>query len=781
MEQSRSTTTPTTALPTLSQAYFDELTASVRGDVYRRGDNRFQEHTHLFNGNILNMSQAVVLPLDAQDVSKVIIFCNKHGLSPSVKAGGYGTGGWAINGDVVIDLSKIQDIDIEPPQRGGEGYTSLRDTALSIDKGKARVGEPVPDLSGPASRQNLLEGDAEQGAFGRANDIPIAWLYGAASPVVANFLHGPALPPDNFGEEPRRPPVSRPGLSIDNGTLLASTPPAGESINSHTEDSSVSLIHGSGSRDGTSVGSSAPSPHFTTTWSTHAMAPASSSMSPSRQPDSTLSASAVGSPFAWAEPFETAPSRPDPFAYIDNAEPPMFGVSLTSPPASTATAWGADAALLAHPLFAGDVPSYLTRPVAPHTHAYVSFGAGARQKDVDLFTASHPLDGGSVPYHVPFSAHPVGASVMLLGGFGFLSRLHGLSIDNLVEAEVVLADGSIVFVNEKEHPDLWWGLRGCGSAFCIATRYKARAYPVPVVFAGNLIYRFHRATAPSLLRHFRDCVKGAPRELYANVLLTAGPVDKDSLVVIQMCYVGPKEQGLEYLQALSSWTGERCLLNEVHEKTFLSQQDSVAQVLRGRRGNQWFIRSALISSLPDEVINKTVLEFADTPVGCTWLFELAGGAIADYEGTCVPKAQRQAAFTIAALHQWEMGVDDPRCVSSAEDVRSLHHTSWHLTDDDALLFILPLLDKQWLRETIKSVACGGAFPSFLGRHELPARVAASFGENWERLVSLKKDYDPNCLFKNTFWPLDKDGREMDPSEHEPPEPEFREVSQSKDL
>jgi len=129
--------------------------------------------------------------------------------------------------------------------------------------------------------------------------------------------------------------------------------------------------------------------------------------------------------------------------------------------------------------------------------------------------------------------------------------------------------------------------------------------------------RFHRATAPSLLRHFRDCVKGAPRELYANVLLTAGPVDKDSLVVIQMCYVGPKEQGLEYLQALSSWSGERCELNEVHEKTFLSQQDSVAQVLRGKRGNQWFIRSALISSLPDEVINKTVLEFADTPVGCS--------------------------------------------------------------------------------------------------------------------------------------------------------------------
>jgi len=94
--------------------------------------------------------------------------------------------------------------------------------------------------------------------------------------------------------------------------------------------------------------------------------------------------------------------------------------------------------------------------------------------------------------------------------------------------------------------------------------------------------RFHRATAPSLIKHFRDCVKQAPRELYANLLLTAGPADQDSLVVIQMCYIGPKEKGLEYLQAISSWDGESCLLNEVNEKAFLNQQDSVAQVLRAK-------------------------------------------------------------------------------------------------------------------------------------------------------------------------------------------------------
>lgn len=77
-------------------------------------------------------------------------------------------------------------------------------------------------------------------------------------------------------------------------------------------------------------------------------------------------------------------------------------------------------------------------------------------------------------------------------------------------------------------------------------------------------------------------MKGAPRELYANVLFTAGPADKDSVVVVQICYVGAREKGQAFLQTMSSWDGERCLLNEVDEKSFLHQQDSVAQILRGK-------------------------------------------------------------------------------------------------------------------------------------------------------------------------------------------------------
>jgi hypothetical protein len=160
-------------------------------------------------------------------------------------------------------------------------------------------------------------------------------------------------------------------------------------------------------------------------------------------------------------------------------------------------------------------------------------------------------------------------------------------------------------------------------------------------------------------------------------------------------------------------------------------------------GRQWFIRSTLITSLPDDIINQTVLQFADTPVGCTWLFELAGGVIGDFEETCVPKSQRESAFTVAALHQWEMGTDDPRCVESAEN---------------------------WIYETLKPVTAGGPFPSFLGRREPPERTIASFGNNWERLCEIKRKYDPGCLFKSTFWPFDAAGKRMGPGRDEPATP-----------
>ncbi|KAJ3758077.1 hypothetical protein EV360DRAFT_44718 [Lentinula raphanica] len=685
-----------TERPILTKELLDELKSSVRGQVYEKGNPNFAEYTVMFNGNVETLGQVVVCPLDAADVSKIILFCRSHSFSPSVKAGGFGTAGWAVGGDVIIDLSRISDADIETPNEENK-FTSIRDMAPSNSKGKKPENTPATN-AGKRRRE-----DDEQ-----------LRTYHAASGTVASFLQGPSrsdMPPPNLR---RRLNENAEG-----------TPPDA-SAGSDTRGVVIQTVSALGPRPDT--GTSTVAVRRGNTESTFV--------------DSTDSSN--------------APFNADPFGYLEGHNRSSYSGRSTMQSTSRTLygSWGSglisagsSVAVTATPSVLHSIPSQIQ---AIHPHAYVTFGAGMRQKEIDTFTANNPLrarsiSGGqdTVPYHVPFAAHPAGSSIMLLGGFGFLGRLYGLSIDNLVEVEMVLADGRIVIVNEEEYADLWWALRGAGPAFGIATRYKAKAYPIPVVFAGNLIYRFHKDTAASLIKHFRDCIKNAPRELYANVLLTAGPAGKDSLVVIQMCYVGSREKGQEYLAVLASWDGEKCLLNEVNEKSFLHQQDSVAQILRGKAGRQWFIRSTLITSLPDDIIAQTVLKFDDTPIGCTWLFELAGGAISDFENTCIPKSQRETLFTVAALHQWDMGINDPRCITTAED---------------------------WIAETLKPVRTGGPFPSFLGRHEAPSRTISSFGSNWDRLKELKNIYDPTNLFRNSLWPLDAKGNIVEASTHEPPTP-----------
>jgi hypothetical protein len=145
------------------------------------------------------------------------------------------------------------------------------------------------------------------------------------------------------------------------------------------------------------------------------------------------------------------------------------------------------------------------RTLPPFT--VVTFGSGATAKQIDK--ASHLSPWGA--FHVPLAAFPVGSAVMMTGGFGFLGRLHGLSMDNLLEIEYVLSDGRIVWLSgmdeknegmvvdvenpdgtkgeltEQEGKDLWFAIRGAGTTMGIATKYRAKAFHVPVVYAGNLI------------------------------------------------------------------------------------------------------------------------------------------------------------------------------------------------------------------------------------------------------------------------------------------------------
>ncbi|KAJ1578023.1 hypothetical protein NDA12_001951 [Ustilago hordei] len=344
-----------------------------------------------------------------------------------------------------------------------------------------------------------------------------------------------------------------------------------------------------------------------------------------------------------------------------------------------------------------------------------------------------PLVVNGVPYHVPVSAYPVGSTAMTTGGFGYLTRAYGLSLDNIVQVEMVLADGRIMTLNDEsrhksqEEQDLWWAVRGAAPCFGIVTRLTAKAYPVPSVYSGNLIYPLNPATASSLIRHWRDCLKaGLPRNLYTNLILTAGPSKTSHVIVIQVCYLGPKLDGEALVQAISSWTGERLLLKDVEERSFLSQQDGVAKVLKGGTGRRWMVRGDLISTLTDDVIAKSVRNFQSLGSRAVWLFELMGGAVQDSpaDETCICPEARAAKFTVGSLQQWSGKAEDRTCIESVE---------------------------RWLNEVVNKVSVGGPYPCFLGRSERMDRVIGAYGlDNFTRLLEIKKRVDPNNMFRHTF-------------------------------
>jgi hypothetical protein len=166
----------------------------------------------------------------------------------------------------------------------------------------------------------------------------------------------------------------------------------------------------------------------------------------------------------------------------------------------------------------------------PKDYVTVSFGAGIKAKDLDAHTSKYG-------YIVPLACYPVGTAIFITGGYGFVSRLFGLSMDLTTELEIVLPhDGSIYTLysdyatryasspsERAKQEELWWCFRGAGTAFGIVTRITAKAYKIGKVLSGNLIFPYNSITTPSLLKHWRDCWKLAPRELYSNFALTAGP------------------------------------------------------------------------------------------------------------------------------------------------------------------------------------------------------------------------------------------------------------------
>lgn len=343
-------------------------------------------------------------------------------------------------------------MDVEVPREGDRGYTSIRH---------------MDGLS--TSQDQRPSGSATTSAKRRRDDDESLQHYGTASRAVQAFLSS-GKSAKNAGPREDGPPsgirrrVDNDGSGSDGEGLECGAAQEVEvlldvDMPDDSADRRMSSATPSNEGSGTSDGASYHSPRME---SSRGSSTTSSTPHPA---ESFLGGASIISTLTFpptsdsVTPSVRSAANADPFGYIDT--PPVHEQSSDINPA----------------LPPSQALQYVSAVEPLHPHVYVTFGSGMRQKEVDMYTASHPVEARSLtgarttsPYHVPLyvlaihfvrwhssrfsAAHPAGTGVMLHAGFGFQSRLRGLSVDNIVEVEMVLADGRIVIVSKDENPGM---------------------------------------------------------------------------------------------------------------------------------------------------------------------------------------------------------------------------------------------------------------------------------------------------------------------------------------
>jgi FAD/FMN-containing dehydrogenase len=340
-------------------------------------------------------------------------------------------------------------------------------------------------------------------------------------------------------------------------------------------------------------------------------------------------------------------------------------------------------------------------------------GGGATWLDFDAATQSFGL---VTPGGVVGSTGVAGLTFG--GGIGHLTAQHGLTCDNLVGAEIVTPDGTVIYAGPDENADLLWGLRGGGGNFGVATRLEFQLYPLEHVLGGVLAYGGKGVR--DALRRYRDVVARSPRDLSCQAVLAVDAALTPALVVVP-CYTG-SEPNPEELRALRSATG---LLDDgVRAHTFLEQQ----RLLDSPYGeNRHYWKGHFVRELPDELIDELLERIValDRPPGGI-LIESLHGAPKDADPTAGALGFRQAAFNVSAMATWDdAGLDG-------------QHIRWARDTAAAL--------EPW--------SVSGGYVNYMQADEPIERVRAAFGaEAFDRLQALKRRYDPgNVLRRNQNIP-----------------------------
>ena len=346
----------------------------------------------------------------------------------------------------------------------------------------------------------------------------------------------------------------------------------------------------------------------------------------------------------------------------------------------------------------------------------VHVGPGCLLGEVDEATQAHGL--ATV---LGFVSETGVAGLTLRGGFGYLARRFGWTVDNLAEVEVVCADGRIRTANRDQHPELFWALRGGGGNFGVVTRFSFHLHEVgPTITGGLIVWSAERAA--EVLAAYRDLTERAPRELTAAAIVRLAPPAPflpqvwhgKPIAGIQVCHSGPNaEADLAPVRALGN-----PIVDLVTPKPYVALQ-SMLNVMEPK----WLHRYWKAEFLPGlsndflDIFREGALRVT-SPLSQSVIFHLAG-ALNDHEDDDGAVGNRDAHYIGGFAATWPPGAPADPHVAWARD-------GW---------------------ERIRPFSTGGNYVNFQLADDDAARTADAYGRNYQRLQRVKATYDPDNLFR----------------------------------
>lgn len=313
------------------------------------------------------------------------------------------------------------------------------------------------------------------------------------------------------------------------------------------------------------------------------------------------------------------------------------------------------------------------------------------------------------------------AGLTLGGGFGWLSRKYGMSIDNLVSAEVVTADGNVVRASENENSDLFWAIRGGGGNFGIVTSFEFQLHPVgPEVLSGLIVFPFDQAK--SVLTQYRDFTETMPDELSVWMVTRQAPplpflpeeVHGKEIVALAVFYAGDAREGEKFIEPIRRFG--TALGEHIGVQPYTAWQQAFDPLLTPGARNYW--KSHNFTQLSDGAIDSIIEYAGKLPSPQTEIFAgLVGGQASRIAPDATAYSHRDAKFVMNVHGRWDTAADDARCIAWARE----------------------FFDKS------APYATGGVYVNFLTEDET-GRIGAAYGPNYDRLVALKNKYDPTNLF-----------------------------------